>query len=265
MRVRQEQGVRKPLKGFTLIEVMMGASIITIVSAALIGAFIGQQSLNLTARNLTAATADATRIMEEIRKQNTEASCTAGIPSVKPPSNRTSWDEWLSSVGKSMALDNTTTFELAAVTCQDATTILCAPKTKVLCPNGTTMVTCPEVGKAAASCGPQGPSAAPVAPYCGNKAAVGNNPSPAQVGTGEWKQVGSVTAYNPIRVTVAVGWVQRGRVIGSSDFYYQEETTTPGGFKSPPITTAAHLAVQESGNDGIVTSQAMLSAEVTCR
>ncbi len=249
-------------RGFTLIEVMMGASIMAIVSAALVGAFVGQAALNLTARNLTAAMTDATRVLEEIRKQNGSVVCTQGIPSIKPPSNRTSWDEWLTAIGKTMTLDKATTFETVAVTCQDANAIVCVPQTNVLCPDGVTTVTCPQVGQLTV-CGPNGPTVSPVtAPYCGNRSAFN---TPAQIGSGEWKSQNVATSYDPLRITVAVGWVERDRVIGSPDFYYQGETTSAGGFKSPPVTTPAQLAIRESGDDGIVTSQAMLSTIVTCR
>ena len=123
--------------GFTLIEMMMGAAIMAIVSAALIGAYIGQSSLNLTARNVNAAMRDATRVMEEIRNQNSANNCTSNIPSIKPPGIYTSWDAWLVGKGKSIPMNRTTPFESVAVTCQDATGIVCpAASQHVTCPDG---------------------------------------------------------------------------------------------------------------------------------
>ena len=109
-------------RGFTLIEVMLGASILTVALVALLGAFFGQSYLNTAARNLTAGMSDATRIMEQIRQQNIGCA----TPSVLPPAGN-SWDEWLNQVdGKSVNRNTSTATErnLAeriAVTCQDET------------------------------------------------------------------------------------------------------------------------------------------------
>lgn len=246
----------KQVSGFTLIEVMMGAAIMAIVSAALVGAFLGQSTLNLTAKNLTAAMTDATRVMEEIRKQNSPGSCTQNIPSVKPPSNNTSWDSWLGS-GRTMVLGNTTPFEIVAVTCQDAAAIVCAPNTKAKCPDGAE-VNCPAAGQKT-TCPDNGPTVSRIAPYCGSAVF---NPYPAQVGAGEWKPNAINTKFNPIRVAVAVGWVQRGTSIGSSDFVYAGESTKTVGKNK--VVVPASFTVQDNG-DGMVTSQAMLASVVTCR
>ena len=98
--------------GFTLVEMMLGAFIVAVVAAALIGAILGQMSLNLSARSLTQAMTDATRVMEEIRRQNSVTDCTLGIPTAKPPANFSSWEDWLSGAGKSIPTN--AKFELCA-------------------------------------------------------------------------------------------------------------------------------------------------------
>lgn len=247
----------KQVNGFTLIEVMMGAAIMAIVSAALVGAFLGQSTLNMTAKNLTAAMTDATRVMEEIRKQNSPGSCAYNIPTAKPPANNTSWDSWLASVGRTMVLDQTTTFEKIAVTCQDAAAIVCAAGTKAQCPDGAE-VNCPAAGQTA-TCPDNGPTVSRIARYCGSSVF---NPYPAQVGTGEWKPNAINTKFNPIRVAVAVGWVQRNTLIGSNDFIYAGEATKTVG--KSKVVVPATFTIQDDG-DGIVTAQAMLTSVVTCR
>ena len=49
--------------GFTLVELMLGAAVLTVVAVALLGSYFGQSFLNANARNLTAAMNDATRVM----------------------------------------------------------------------------------------------------------------------------------------------------------------------------------------------------------
>lgn len=211
--------------GFTLVELMLGAAVLTVVAVALLGSYFGQTFLNTNARNLTAAMNDATRVMERIRQQNTGTSgpcLSTGIPSILPPNNLPSWDAWLNTQGKSIA-SGANALELVAVTCQDE--------------NGGTAAT----------------------DYCGDTAGSGNNP-PAQVGRGEWaplllgKGRGARTSFNPIRVTVAVGWQQYQRVMGQEVGGRSEFTIRQGA-----------MTVSDTNGDGVIGSQAMVTTLVTCR
>lgn len=199
--------------GFTLIEIMLGASILVISLTAFLGVFFGQSYLAAMARNLTAAMNDASRVMEQIRLRNVNSQNTCGqtppIPSAIPPSS-TSWDAWLTSQrGKSVLGAGTTLgtnqFERLVVVCQQ------------------------DDGSA----------------YCGS----------SQVGSGEWKVAGSATQFDPIRVTVSVGWRQGLRVLGGSSAG-QEFSYTNG---------MTQLAVNDVNNNKVIDSQAMLTAYVTCR
>lgn len=232
---------RRPAAGFTLVEIMLGAAIMAIALVALLGAFFGQAYLNEHARNLTAAMNDATRIMERVRQQNEGTSCTT--PSARPPTGE-SWNAWLNTQapGKSVDIPDRNTYEMIVVTCQNET--------------GTT--------------------------YCGNN----------QTGTAEWepwyqgvgtttggKQAAVTTAFNPIRVSVAVGWRQRQRVLGAAnagrEFTYTAgrsvQTCVPGQGKfGPPECTTTTIAEKleigpDADGDGIIESQALLSTLVTCR
>ncbi len=74
---------RRLRKGFTLIELMIGAAVLAIAIVALMGAFLGQITLNEHARNLTLAINDANRVMERLRQQNSGSGC--GTPSIATP------------------------------------------------------------------------------------------------------------------------------------------------------------------------------------
>ncbi len=200
--------------GFTLVEIMLGASIMVIAMTAFLGVFFGQSYLAATARNLAAAMNDATRVMEQIRLRNVNGQNTCGqtppIPSAIPPSS-TSWDAWLAGQqGKSVVEAGTTfgtnQFERIVVVCQK--------------------------------------DGGPPYQYCGT----------SQVGT-EWKFVPGSTAFDPIRVTVSVGWRQGLRVLGGSGAT-QEFSYTNG---------MTQLAVNDSNSNGVIDSQAMLTSLVTCR
>lgn len=206
-------------RGFTLLETMMGASIMAVVIVSLAGAFVGQSYLNASARNLTAAMNDATLIMEQIRQQNMGGACLGNTPSVEPPANAASWDAWMANK-KSVQIPNVNSFELIGVTCQD------------------------EAGTN----------------YCGD---LKIDPLRAQVGSGEWKAVKNrITLYNPIRVTVAIGWVQQDRVNGGADFSYTPAKTVTNGKQT--MTVPANFTVVDNG-DGVIRSSAMLTTLVTCR
>ena len=234
-------------EGFTLIEMMMGASIMAVVGAALVGALLGQSSLNATARNLTAAMSDATRIMEEIRQQNTGVNCTGGVPSAAAPAPRTSWDDWLSNKKAKTIPGVPGRLERIAVTCTEE--------------------------------GDQDGDGIP------NNAVCGTGGARPQVSGGEWNNPPSrfppFKPFDPIRVSVAVGWVQGQRVIGQSrvtsgkqtaapgpEFTYvpeHTETTTQGKLKVTTTIPAQLGFGTDADGDGIISSQAMLTSVVTCR
>src|SRR3989338_10195597 len=77
--------------GFTLAEVVLGGMALSVAIAAILGAYIGQLTLNEHARNLSVAIQDANRIIEQIRQQN--SGCTT--PSASPPGGFATWDVWL--------------------------------------------------------------------------------------------------------------------------------------------------------------------------
>lgn len=227
------------MSGFTLIEMLMGLSIMTVVFVALIGAFLGQSFLNANARYLTAAMNDATRVMEQIRQQNTGSQGTCAqnppFPSAQPPGTFPDWNTWLispsggggTSVTRSDMTQSNGMIELIAVTCQDSVTQA----------------------------------------YCGLSSTPGLN----QVGSLEWKVGNPDTKFNPIRVTVAIGWRQDRRVLGSSTTGGQEFTFVPSGtgmFTSGKQTVTSSGTLQAgpdaNGND-VIDSQAMLTTLVTCR
>ena len=114
--------------GFTLIELLIGIMMLTVAITALLGAFLGQSVLNEHARNLTWAMNDASRVMEQLRQQNTSGAC--GTPTTVPPAACggacMSWDDWLESAaggGKSLQ-PNGNSIEQIFVTCQDSVTLV---------------------------------------------------------------------------------------------------------------------------------------------
>ena len=103
-------------QGFTLIELMLGSTVVVIAVVALLGASLGQSFLNAHARTLHGAMSDATRVMEQIRQRNTGADW--GTPSAAPPVPYTTWDAWLIDQGPSLQGEN---LELVVVTCASET------------------------------------------------------------------------------------------------------------------------------------------------
>lgn len=121
-------------QGFTLVELLIGVTILVIGVVAMLGAVVSQVTLNEQARNLSWALNDANRVMERIRQRNSGAGC--ATPSVAPPnecdpnginvcvdtdanaSRTTAWDDWLNdSVGGGKSIrPNPTTNELIVVT-----------------------------------------------------------------------------------------------------------------------------------------------------
>lgn len=239
-----QEGFTLPLRaGFTIMEILLGGAILAVGVAALFGAYLGQSHLNTSARNLTLAMHDATRVMEAIRQQN--IGCT--YPSAVPPSGYQSknWNAWLAaqSPGKSLPAD---AYELIVVSCQNDT-------------------------------GTQS---------CSKRAGKGNQPK--QMGDDDWNPSNALqTALDPIRVTVAVGWVQNGRVVGGISGAAPEFTYTPPsarlffegtiawaapppGTGGPPATTGPPptpglAAGPDRNNNSVIDSQAMITSLVTCR
>lgn len=80
--------------GLTLVELILGATVLAVAIVTLLGAFLGQLTMNEHARHLAWAANDASRVMEQLRRQNSGGACT--VPSANPPGGFASWDAWLS-------------------------------------------------------------------------------------------------------------------------------------------------------------------------
>ncbi|MDP3703108.1 MAG: hypothetical protein Q8R78_01795 [Candidatus Omnitrophota bacterium] len=76
-------------------EVVLGGMALSVAIAAILGAYIGQLTLNEHARNLSVAIQDANRVIERIRQQNTSAAGCTTAPSALPPGGFATWDVWL--------------------------------------------------------------------------------------------------------------------------------------------------------------------------
>lgn len=116
---------RRRRAGFTLMEVVLGGATLLVAVGAILGAYIGQMTLNEHARNLSLAIQDANRIMEQIRVKNTTSTCTS--PDARPPSpyQASTWDAWLQDPavggGKSIPTDpSRNAEERIVVTCQNS-------------------------------------------------------------------------------------------------------------------------------------------------
>ena len=79
--------------GFTLVEVVLGGMALSVAIAAILGAYVGQLTLNEHARNLSLAIQDANRVIEQIRQQNSP--CAGSAPSAVPPGGFATWNAWL--------------------------------------------------------------------------------------------------------------------------------------------------------------------------
>ncbi len=111
--------------GFTLAEILLGGMVLVIAMGAILGAYIGQVTLNEHARNLSLAIQDANRVIEQIRQDT--SSCGGAAPKAAAPGFGDDWNGWLGA-GKSIQ-PNPTTNEFIAVTCQNNQTnaVLTAP------------------------------------------------------------------------------------------------------------------------------------------
>ena len=91
MRRRQEAPPARPT-GLTLVELLVCAVILAVGITALLRAFLGQLTTNEYARHEAWAMNDVSRVMEQVRRQNTGGGCL--IPNVSA-SGFASWDAWL--------------------------------------------------------------------------------------------------------------------------------------------------------------------------
>lgn len=189
-------------RGLTLVEVVLGAFTLSIIAAAILSAYMGQVSLNEYARNLSLATQDISRVIEQMRREN--MGCTT--PEVVP-AGATSWDAWLQAQAPGKSIPVPVAQERIVVTCSHRD------------------------GAASGACGN------------------GN-----QVGTGEWIGVAGTTNLNPLSVTVAVCWRQRGRTLGECTFDAGTGALTPVDGSNGPNAII-----------GVIESPAMITTLVTCR
>ena len=81
--------------GVTLLECLIGASILALAITSLLDVVARHLALNMHTRNLSWASIDASRVMERMRQQN--VGCTN--PSVAAPLGFASWDAWLADTG----------------------------------------------------------------------------------------------------------------------------------------------------------------------
>jgi len=161
--------------GMTMVELLLSVALLAVAMAAIVGGYLGQQTLNEHARNLTLAVQDADRVIEEMRDQNKQCNAT---PTAKPPGAFTDWDAWMKTVPVAvppLPADGGGPKNLAS-----------SPEA-----NERIVVTC------------QGTDAV---------GALQNCPA-TQMGT-EWQVAGPAGTLNPLRITVAVCWRHRGRTIG---------------------------------------------------
>ncbi|MBI3011759.1 MAG: hypothetical protein HYY58_04660 [Candidatus Omnitrophica bacterium] len=80
-------------RGLTLVELMIGGTLLTVAIVALLRAFLGQLTVDEHARNRAWAVNDARQVLEELRRQNSGSDC--ATPSGNPPAGFSSWDAWL--------------------------------------------------------------------------------------------------------------------------------------------------------------------------
>lgn len=115
---------RRNRDGFTFTEIVLGAMVLAIAIAAILGAYVGQITLNEHARNLSLAIHDANRVIEQIRQNNTTC---GNAPTAQPPSGTVlnngfeiGWDNWLATAGGGRSLPpGPAGNELVVATCQN--------------------------------------------------------------------------------------------------------------------------------------------------
>lgn len=199
----QPRSVRGQTNGLTLLEVLLGALTLAIVVAAILGAYMGQLTLNEHARNLSLAINDASRVIEQIRRENT--GCTgppADPPEAVPGLGGPSWDSWMNGQEANGVPRKTVVLNPQTGTADNAQELI--------------VVTCLQNGTMT---------------YCG-----GN-----QIGTGEWARQAVPTGFDVIQLTVAVCWRHRTRVIGECRWtgaaLQTEDRNGDGLISSPAMLT----------------------------
>ena len=83
--------------GVTLLEFLVGGSLLAIAIVSLLDVVARHFTLNTHTRNLSWAMNDVTRVMEQMRLQNVGVGC--ANPSVTPPVGFATWDAWLADTG----------------------------------------------------------------------------------------------------------------------------------------------------------------------
>jgi len=183
---------------FTLIEVVLGGMVIAIAIAAILGAYVGQVTLNEHARNLSLAIQDANRVVEQIRLQTSgcgsDLTANPPLPNIIPGGGQASWDAWLTNIGGNKSIQPAGS-EVIIVTCQ--------------------------------------------------RQDGGQQCSAAQA-PGSFLANGA--AQDPMRITVAVCWRHRGRVIGECN-----------------AALAAADGTAPFAANNMIESPAMITTLVTCR
>ena len=81
--------------GLTLIELLIASTIFLVAIISSIAAVLYQTRLDEHARHLSRAIADAARVMERLRQQNSPGGGCTGLPAWAPPTGFGSWDAWL--------------------------------------------------------------------------------------------------------------------------------------------------------------------------
>ena len=103
--------------GFTLAEIVLGAMVLEVAAAAILGAYVGQVTLNEHARNLSLAIQDANRVIERVRQAN--SNCGANPPTAAAQDAAANWDAWVNANGGKSIQPNPANNELIVVTCQN--------------------------------------------------------------------------------------------------------------------------------------------------
>ena len=188
--------------GLTLVEMLIAGVVFVVGLLTFFEAQFSAVPLREHARNLSWATNDATRVVEQLRDQNSGAGC--AVPDARPLGGGT-WDAWLGAAGGGKSI-------------QPAA-------------NERIMVTCQEEGDQDGD--------GILWEYCGT-GQITNGVN------GEWASVGIATSYPLVRLTVAVCWRNRGRVIGECQW------------------NGAQLVANDNG-DRVLTSPGMSSTVLACR
>lgn len=83
-------------RGVTLVEALIGSLLLSLGIATLLNVSVSQTALQEHTRNLSWATNDANRVLEQLRQQNAPGVCPE-VVNVAWPAGFASWDDWLGS------------------------------------------------------------------------------------------------------------------------------------------------------------------------